>query len=166
MNIRWEVDPQTRRNVLQTGPVGEYLEVVDVDPASDCFYAPVDLNRTLSAGAGWACTIRRQPTVSPADGLRSSHDNHSQLRARAGPPCFWAPHYSMKVLPRAGKVGRQHGSPKPMCSACAFTPMRCARPMPITARRKRRSSSATFPRPSSDPRYHLPRRHGLHLPLA
>jgi hypothetical protein len=29
---------------LRPGPVGEYLEVVDVDPASDCCYAPVDLN--------------------------------------------------------------------------------------------------------------------------
>ena len=29
---------------LERGPVGEYLEVVDYDPASDCFYAPVDLN--------------------------------------------------------------------------------------------------------------------------
>jgi hypothetical protein len=26
------------------GPSGEYLEVVDVDPASGCFYEPVDLN--------------------------------------------------------------------------------------------------------------------------
>ena len=29
---------------LQPGPVGEYLEVVDYDPASRCFYPPVDLN--------------------------------------------------------------------------------------------------------------------------
>ncbi|HEV7784491.1 MAG TPA: S8 family serine peptidase, partial [Thermoanaerobaculia bacterium] len=29
---------------LKPGPVGDYLEVVDVDPASDCTYAPVDLN--------------------------------------------------------------------------------------------------------------------------
>ena len=28
---------------LQPGPVGEYLEVVDVDPASGVFYHPVDL---------------------------------------------------------------------------------------------------------------------------
>lgn len=35
--IRWE-------ERLGRGPVGEYLEVVDFDPASDCFYAPVDLN--------------------------------------------------------------------------------------------------------------------------
>jgi len=29
---------------LEPGPVGEYIEVVDVDPASGCCYAPVDLN--------------------------------------------------------------------------------------------------------------------------
>src|SRR5262249_33656549 len=29
---------------LQPGPVGEYLEVIDVDPASQCCYAPVDLD--------------------------------------------------------------------------------------------------------------------------
>jgi len=29
---------------LKPGPVGEYVAVIDVDPASDCFYEPVDLN--------------------------------------------------------------------------------------------------------------------------
>jgi hypothetical protein len=29
---------------LSPGPVGEYLEVIDVDPASGCFYEPVDLD--------------------------------------------------------------------------------------------------------------------------
>ena len=33
-----------RDDVLGPGPVGEYLEVVDRDPASKAFYAPVDLN--------------------------------------------------------------------------------------------------------------------------
>ena len=37
LNTRWEDD-------LAPGPVGEYLEVVDVDPASGCCYAPVDLD--------------------------------------------------------------------------------------------------------------------------
>jgi len=35
--IRWE-------SSLKPGPVGEYLEIVDYDPASKCFYEPVDLN--------------------------------------------------------------------------------------------------------------------------
>ena len=30
---------------LKPGPIGEYLEVVDFDPPSGCFYAPVDLER-------------------------------------------------------------------------------------------------------------------------
>ncbi len=29
---------------LEVGPVGEYVEVIDYDPASQCFYAPVDLS--------------------------------------------------------------------------------------------------------------------------
>jgi hypothetical protein len=34
---------------LLPGPVGEYIEVVDYDPASGCFYAPVDLNNLAVA---------------------------------------------------------------------------------------------------------------------
>jgi hypothetical protein len=37
LEVSWEDD-------LQPGPVGEYLEVIDVDPASEACYAPVDLN--------------------------------------------------------------------------------------------------------------------------
>jgi hypothetical protein len=37
VDVPWEED-------LQAGPVGEYLEVIDVDPASQCSYAPVPLN--------------------------------------------------------------------------------------------------------------------------
>ena len=35
--IRWEDN-------LLPGPIGEYFEVIDYDPASECFYEPVDLN--------------------------------------------------------------------------------------------------------------------------
>lgn len=35
LDVRWED--------LRPGPVGEYVEVVDVDPASRCCYAPIDL---------------------------------------------------------------------------------------------------------------------------
>jgi Subtilase family len=37
LEVRWECD-------LKPGPIGEYIEVIDVDPASRCCYAPVDLN--------------------------------------------------------------------------------------------------------------------------
>lgn len=47
--VRWEEGaPAGASSVegkgLWPGPVGEYIEVVDVDPASGCFYEPVDLN--------------------------------------------------------------------------------------------------------------------------
>ncbi|MBL7881478.1 MAG: hypothetical protein JNN23_16725, partial [Chryseobacterium gambrini] len=35
--VRWD-------DYKEKGPVGEYIEVVDFDPASGCFYPPVDLN--------------------------------------------------------------------------------------------------------------------------
>lgn len=37
LEVPWEMD-------LKHGPVDEYLEVIDYDPASGCFYEPVDLN--------------------------------------------------------------------------------------------------------------------------
>jgi Subtilase family len=47
-------DAQNAAKMLQPGPVGEYLEVVDVDPASNRVYQPVDLNnRALLAQDGW-----------------------------------------------------------------------------------------------------------------
>jgi hypothetical protein len=47
LSIPWEEN-------LQPGPVGEYLEVVDVDPASNRLYDPVNLNEPkLLAQDGW-----------------------------------------------------------------------------------------------------------------
>jgi Subtilase family len=50
MAVPWEKD-------LKPGPVGEYLEVVDVDPPSQRAYAPVDLNHpSLLAQSGYKPT--------------------------------------------------------------------------------------------------------------
>ncbi|HEU0122689.1 MAG TPA: S8 family serine peptidase [Bryobacteraceae bacterium] len=55
--VRWEKD-------LRPGPVGEYLEVVDVDPSTGACYAPVDLNHpSLLASDGLA----------PAEGVPQFH---------------------------------------------------------------------------------------------
>ena len=55
--ISWEED-------LQPGPVGEYVEVVDVDPASGVFYKPINLNdpqllaqNGLSAATIWPIAV-------------------------------------------------------------------------------------------------------------
>ncbi|WP_233451598.1 S8 family serine peptidase [Paraburkholderia caribensis] len=58
--VRWESE-------LGPGPTGEYIEVVDVDPASACCYAPVDLNH---------------PNLLASDGLAPSEANpqfHQQM---------------------------------------------------------------------------------------
>ncbi len=55
LEIPWESDPISNDDLLQPGPVGDYLEVVDYDPASQCFYEPVDLNHPwLVAQDGYA----------------------------------------------------------------------------------------------------------------
>ncbi len=44
MGINEIVYPVPWETNLEKGPIGEYLEVIDYDPASQCFYEPVDLN--------------------------------------------------------------------------------------------------------------------------
>ena len=43
IRIPWERN-EAGADILEPGPAGEYVEVVDRDPASRCFYEPVDLN--------------------------------------------------------------------------------------------------------------------------
>lgn len=60
INIPWEKN-------LRPGPVGEYIEVIDADPASGVFYKPVDLN---------------DPRILAQDGLAPSESNpqfHQQM---------------------------------------------------------------------------------------
>jgi hypothetical protein len=49
---------------LQPGPIGEYLEVLDFDPASDCWYEPVDLN---------AAEVASQHGLAPSEGNPQFH---------------------------------------------------------------------------------------------
>lgn len=67
LKVPWEDDCAKCGDMLQPGPIGEYVEVVDYDPASECFYAPVDLN---------------QPYLLAQDGLEPSEGNpqfHQQM---------------------------------------------------------------------------------------
>jgi len=51
LSVPWDDKPS---EPLRPGPVGEYLEVVDVDPASNKIYDPVNLNdEQLLAQDGW-----------------------------------------------------------------------------------------------------------------
>lgn len=82
--VKWEA--------LERGPVGEYIEVVDYDPASKCFYAPVDLNHPL---------ILAQDGLMPSEGNPQFHQQMVYAVAMTtvrnferalGRWAFWAPH--------------------------------------------------------------------------
>lgn len=95
--VRWEEG-------LQPGPVGEYLEVVDIDPASGRCYAPVDLNH---------------PHLLACDGLRPTEANpqfHQQMvyavamrtiehfERALGRRALWAPYLERATTPSGVKV--------------------------------------------------------------
>ncbi|HTU18550.1 MAG TPA: hypothetical protein VMG10_10860 [Gemmataceae bacterium] len=77
---------------LRPGPVGEYLEVVDYDPASRCFYNPVDLENPY---------LLAQDGLTPTEGNPQFHQQmvyavamttiHNFERA-LGRRALWAPH--------------------------------------------------------------------------
>jgi len=116
ISIRWEED-------LAPGPVGEYLEVVDVDPASGSSYRPVDLNH---------------PHLLAEDGLAPSEANpqfHQQMcyavamatiehfERALGRRALWASRF---VRDRSGKVLSQEFVqrlriyPHALCAANSF----------------------------------------------
>jgi hypothetical protein len=82
---------------LQPGPRGEYVEVVDYDPASACWYEPVDLNAT---------NLLAQDGLAPSEGNPQFHQQMvyavsmntiSHFEHALGRQVLWSPH----VDPRA-----------------------------------------------------------------
>jgi hypothetical protein len=63
VEVPWEA-VRSSENLLSPGPVGEYLEVVDVDPASARVYDPVDLNNPY---------LLAQDGLSPSEGNPQFH---------------------------------------------------------------------------------------------
>ena len=132
VDVPWEC-------VLKPGPVGEYLEVVDVDPASKLCYAPINLNHpTLLAEQGLPPSesspqFHQQMTYAVAMGTIE------RFERALGRKALWArrrPRKANETIPDNGFVRKLKS-----------TPTRCARPTPITIRRRSRSCSGTSRRP-------------------
>lgn len=75
---------------LEPGPVGEYVEVVDVDPASDAVYPPIDLDQAY---------LIAQDGLSPSEGNPQFHQQMAYATAMStilhferalGRPILWA----------------------------------------------------------------------------
>jgi len=76
---------------LRPGPVGEYVEVVDYDPASGCVYAPVDLNNQR---------LIAQDGLAPSTGNPQFHQQFvyavtmttiANFEKALGRPALWSP---------------------------------------------------------------------------
>ncbi len=85
------VNGPTPEGRLLRGPVGEYLEVIDFDPASGCFYEPVDLNAAL---------LLAQDGLEPSEGNPKFHQQMvyavamttiEHFERALGRPAMWAP---------------------------------------------------------------------------
>lgn len=87
------VDVRNEPN-LAPGPVGEYLEVVDIDPASNRAYPPVDLNNP---------NLLLQDGAPPSEGSPPFHQQMvyavamrtiEHFEAALGRKALWAPHWT------------------------------------------------------------------------
>lgn len=86
LQVLWEDE-------LKPGPVGEYLEVVDFDPPSGCWYEPVNLN---------AIEVLAQDGLAPSEGNPQFHQQMTyavamntirRFEQALGRQVFWAPLY-------------------------------------------------------------------------
>lgn len=82
---------------LEPGPTGEYLEILDCDPASQCWYDPVDLNNV---------ELLAQDGLAPSEGNPQFHQQMVYAVAMntirhfehaLGRPIFWAPNEDPKA---------------------------------------------------------------------
>jgi hypothetical protein len=81
----------TRWEDLRPGPIGAYLEVVDIDPSSGCAYSPVDLDHPHLLG---------QDGLPPSEGNPQFHQQMvytvamntiHRFEVALGRPIFWSP---------------------------------------------------------------------------
>jgi subtilisin family serine protease len=93
LSVPWDDLPLTPEP-LRAGPVGEYLEVVDVDPASKRVYEPVDLNDKF---------VLAQDGMPPSEGDPKFHQQMvyavgmttiRHFERALGRRALWAPHYA------------------------------------------------------------------------
>lgn len=134
--VVWEDQSSNPNEGLMPGPVGEYLEIVDFDPASNCFYNPVDLN---------------DPYILAQDGLIPSEGNpqfHQQMvyavimttignfERALGRPANWSSRNSSKfdyvqrlrVYPHALREANAYYSPEKKALLFGYFPASSDRP--------------------------------------
>ena len=128
ISIAWEPD-------LKPGPVGEYVEVVDVDPASGSCYAPIDLNRRKLLAQDGLAPCEQNPQFHQQMCYAVAMRTIEHFDRALGRRPLWAPR---QVKDQTGKVVDEH-----TCLGFASTRTHCARPTPSTVLTTRHSFWAT-----------------------
>ena len=138
--------------------------MVDYDPASGCFYAPVDLNDPHLLAQDGLAPSGGEPAVPPADGLRRGDDHDPQLRAAPGPA---------RPSGRPHRARRADGTSRPRAAAdvdrpaAADLPARPARGERLLQPGEEGAALRLLPRRRWPIRAtNLPGGTGLHLPVA
>lgn len=102
ISVPWDDQPTTAE-ALRPGPVGEYLEIVDIDPASGKIYDPVDLNNK---------ELLAQDGLPPSEGNPQFHQQMvyavamttiGHFERALGRPALWAPHHAERSIRGGGK---------------------------------------------------------------
>lgn len=115
-------NPPPGQTPLQPGPVGEYLEVIDVDPATGRVYEPVDLNEPM---------VLAQNGLAPSEGNPKFHQQMvyavamktiRHFEEALGRPAQWSPRWSaddrkqyevrrLRLYPHALRAANAYYSP-------------------------------------------------------
>lgn len=131
--VRWEEESVLPDDGFMPGPIGEYLEIVDFDPASDCYYEPVNLNN---------------PHILAQDGLYPSEGNpqfHQQMvyavamttignfERALGRPVLWASRNfkhvrRLRIYPHALREANAYYSPDKRALLFGYFPASSDRP--------------------------------------
>jgi hypothetical protein len=122
---------------LKPGPIGEYVEVVDYDPESECFYAPVDLN---------APSVLLRDGLPPDQGVPQFHQQMAYALVMStiryferalGRTVLWSPHFAqqkdetfrqefvqrLRVYPHALRSQQTHYSPEKKALLMGYFPV-------------------------------------------
>ncbi len=81
--IKWEE--------LEKGPIGEYIEVIDFDPASKCFYAPVDLSDSLVLAQDGLLPSESNPQFHQQMAYAVAMTTIKNFEQALGRSAFWSP---------------------------------------------------------------------------
>lgn len=113
LRVKWEAD-------LRPGPVGEYLEVVDVDPPSNAAYLPVDLNEpALLVADGFTPSIGR-PQFHQQMVYAVAMKTIDHFERALGRVALWAERFEKDRTPASRFVRRLRIYPHALREANAF----------------------------------------------